>query len=185
MFDRLGTVPALRIDGERIQSNREIARYLERLRPEPPLFPSEPKQRATVEEAEAWGDDVFQMAARRLTFMAVLHGRDGVIDRGNDGRLGPLLWRNETVRSVNSRFAGRVTFAANATGEAELLALLPDMLDRVDGWVETGVLNGEQLNAADFMIAPSLALLDYRPDLREEIDGRPAAGLMNRLLPAP
>src|SRR4051812_33934056 len=49
------TVPALKLDGRRIQGTREIARELERLRPEPPLFPSEPARRALVEEAERWG----------------------------------------------------------------------------------------------------------------------------------
>ena len=39
--DRLGTVPALLLDGQRIQTNIAIARYLERTRPEPPLYPGE------------------------------------------------------------------------------------------------------------------------------------------------
>src|SRR5688500_17302001 len=94
--DRLGTVPALKLDGERVQSKREIARLLDRHHPEPPLFPAEPERRRAVEEAEEWGDEVLQMIARRLTLMAVLRGRDGLIDRGGDGRLGPLLWRNDT-----------------------------------------------------------------------------------------
>ena len=59
------------------------------------------------------------------------------------------------------------------------------MLDRVDGWIEAGVLNGEELNAADFMIAPSLALLSYRPDVRQEIEQRRAIELLDRLLPEP
>src|SRR5438876_9173477 len=49
--DRLGTVPALRIDGQRVQTNREIARFLDRLRPDPPLFPVEADRRRAVEEA--------------------------------------------------------------------------------------------------------------------------------------
>ncbi len=35
------TVPVLTIDGRRIQGSRAISRELERLRPEPPLFPSD------------------------------------------------------------------------------------------------------------------------------------------------
>ena len=62
---------------------------------------------------------------------------------------------------------------------------LPAMLDRIDGWIESGVLDGEELNAADFVIAPSLALLTYRRDLRPEIERRPAIGLIDRLLPEP
>jgi hypothetical protein len=59
------------------------------------------------------------------------------------------------------------------------------MLDRIDEWIEAGVLNGPELNAADFMIAPSLALLCYRRDLRPDIERRLAIQLVERLLPAP
>ena len=40
------TVPALKIDGEKFQGSRPIARELERLRPEPALFPADPAKRA-------------------------------------------------------------------------------------------------------------------------------------------
>src|ERR671911_3129468 len=51
------TVPALKIDSNKIQGSRQIARELERLRPKPPLFPADPEQRAAVEEAERLGDE--------------------------------------------------------------------------------------------------------------------------------
>ena len=35
------------------------------------------------------------------------------------------------------------------------------------------------------MIAPSLALMLYRPDMRALFDGRPALALVDRLLPEP
>ncbi len=51
-----------------MQGSRAIARELDRLVPEPPLFPADPDARATVEEAELWGDEVLQSAARRLAW---------------------------------------------------------------------------------------------------------------------
>jgi len=184
-LDRLGTVPSLRFGERRIQTNREIARFLERVQPEPPLFPSEEGQRRAVEDAERWGDDVLQMAARRIALAATLRGLDAFHDRGGSGRLGPLMSEHETVRVIASRVSARFGFQASADSERELLAELPAMLDEVDGLIDAGVLGGERLNAADMMIAPSLALLAYRRDLRPEIERRPAGALLDRLLPEP
>lgn len=58
------------------------------------------------------------------------------------------------------------------------------MLDRVDGWVESGVLNGPEPNAADFQTAPSLCLLNDRLDLVQPVRSRPSWGLVERLIPA-
>src|SRR5688500_15652404 len=54
--DRLGTVPALAADDERISTNHAIARFLDERHPEPPLFPPDAAQRAAVEEAERWAN---------------------------------------------------------------------------------------------------------------------------------
>jgi glutathione S-transferase len=184
LLDRGGTVPALRLGEERVQTNHNIARFLDRLQGEPPLLPVDPERRAAVEEAERWGDEVLQMAARRIVLAASAHGLDAFRDRANRGRLGPLLSANEARRTMSSRGA-RVTFRVSRGKEAELLATLPPMLDRIDGWIEAGVLGGEELNVADFMIVPSLALLSYRVDLRPVIAERAAGGLLERVLPEP
>jgi glutathione S-transferase len=184
LLDRIGTVPALSFGGQKVQTNREIARFLERVRPEPPLFPEDPAQREAVEEAECWGDEVLQMAARRIVLAAAVHGPDTFPGRGGRGRLGPLMSGNETLRLLTSRVAAR-TFHATPGRERELLGQLPSMLDTVDQWIAAGVLNGEQLNAADLMIAPSLALLTYRSDVRPEVEARPLGALVDRVLPEP
>ena len=91
LLDRLGTVPALRYGSQRVQTNRHIARFLDEAEPQPPLFPADAQRRRDVEEAEAWGDEVFQMSARRLGLTGSLDGLDNFRDRGNSGRLGALL----------------------------------------------------------------------------------------------
>ena len=184
-LDRLGTVPALRMGGERVKTNRAIARFLDQHHPAQPLFPQDPDQRSGVEEAERWGDEVFQMTARRLVLAATVRGEDGLIDGGDRGRLGPLLFRSAATRRFASYAFGRVIFAAGPSRERELSLELGNMLDRVDAWIDAGVLGGERLYAADFMIAPSLALLCYRPDARANIERRPALALVDRILPEP
>src|SRR5215212_3447217 len=52
--DRLGTVPALNADGERVSTNHAIARFLDERHADPPLFPADPAERAKVEDAERW-----------------------------------------------------------------------------------------------------------------------------------
>jgi glutathione S-transferase len=185
MADRFGTVPVLAIDGRQVKTNNEIARFLDELQPDPPLFPAGAEHRRAVEEAQSWGDDVFQMVARRLALAASLHGPDAMVNRGDAGRLGPLLWRSQTVRRAGTRMLAHMVFRANKHAETDLMAALPGHLDRIDAWAAEGMLNGDELYAADFMIAPSLALLLYRRDLRPEIEGRAAIRLVDRLLPEP
>jgi glutathione S-transferase len=184
-IDRLGTVPSLRIAGERVQTNIAIARRLERLYPQPPLFPADAGRRAEVEAAERWGDSVLQMAARRIVLAAsAARGLDALSERGARGRLGALLSRSDAVRRLSSRGAG-LTFGVTPEAEVRLLAQLGEHLDRVDRWIEAGVLMSGDATAADMTVAPSLALLAYRTDLAEQIENRPAGALMRWLLPDP
>jgi glutathione S-transferase len=185
LLDRMGTVPALRYGAERVQTNLRIARFLDDVQPDPPLYPADAQRRDAVQEAQAWGDEVFQMAARRVGLTGSLNGLDNFRDRGNSGRLGALLSRSETLRVLGARGVTSVAFKTNAQAEDEILESLPPQLDRIDAWIGEGVLNGEQLNAADYMIAPSIALIAYRLDLRAEIEARPAGALAERVLPEP
>jgi glutathione S-transferase len=183
VLDRLGTVPALALGDARVQTNRRIARFLDELVPDPPLFPTEAAARADVEEAEAWGDEVLQMAARRIVLAAAARGLGELHDHAASGRLGALLAHGELVRFVDGWVAGRIAFRASAARERALLTELPAMLDRVDGWIERGVLGAPALTAADYMIVPSVALLSYRDDLRADIEARPVGALLDRVLP--
>jgi glutathione S-transferase len=184
-MDRLGTVPALRYEDRRVQTNREMIRFLEEIRPEPPLYPSDPSRRRAVEEAVLWGDETLQMAARRTVMAAAGLSLDGMYERGARGRLGPLLAGHDVTRLLMNAVASRTAFRAGTGRSDELVAELPPMLDRIDDWIADGTLGAEQLNAADLMIAPSLALLDYRLDLRDQLRARPSYSLLERVLPEP
>src|SRR3954451_20247340 len=65
------TVPALKLDGRKIQGSVQISRALEELEPDPPLFPA--NRRAAVEEAEAWGDRELQPLPRRFFRWGAAH----------------------------------------------------------------------------------------------------------------
>ena len=118
------------------------------------------------------------MVARRLVLAAGSEGRDGLVNRGDDGRFGPAAVPESADEAGFAthgiaRFFGVDTAAALTSSRSAL----PGMLDRIDGWIESGVLNGDELNAADFMIAPSLALLTYAAisDRRSSDDRRSAS----------
>ncbi|MFL5912238.1 MAG: glutathione S-transferase family protein [Gaiellaceae bacterium] len=183
--DRLGTVPALAANGRRISTNHGIARFLDDNHPEPPLFPADAEQRAAVEAAERWANETLQMAARRIPGVALVRDPAQLSRLSGDGRMGYLLYKRRLARRVIAPRILRGMFATDPASDPELLAELTQMLDRIDAWIADGALNGEQLNAADFMVAPSLALILYRPDVRHLFEGRPALNLVDRLLPDP
>jgi glutathione S-transferase len=182
------TVPALRLDGRRIQGSRAISAALEELRPEPPLFPTEPAQRREVEEAERWGDEVLQPAARRIEVWELRRDRSMVSTQLADARRiqGARLPIAPRLAAATSgptlAWYARLIGATDEAVRADLLAL-SGMLDRIDAWISTGLLGGTQPNAADFQIAPSLSLLMTVDELRPRLESRPAGRLALRVVP--
>ena len=176
------TVPALKLDGRRIQGSLRIARELDRTRPEPPLFPGDPERRTAVEEAERWGDEVLQGSTRRILWNAIRRDRSSIGTYARGARLGiPIRLATKTAAPI---IAGSVRF--NRAGDENVradLAALPGALERIDDWIAEGVLGGESPSAADFQIATSLRLMITLDDLRTAIETRPAGELAMRIVP--
>lgn len=176
------TVPALKLDGDKVQGSRQIARELERLRPEPPLFPSDPEQRKAVEEAERFGDEELQHPIRQILWWGMKKDRAPLRSYSEGARLGApiglLVKTAAPIVALSARFN-----EADDENARQALEKLPAMLDKVDAWVASGVLGGEQPNAADFQIAPSIGLAMTLDDLRPAIENRPAGALAKRLVP--
>lgn len=170
------TVPAIKLDGTRVQTNRRIARFLDELEPDPPLVPAE--RAREVELAERFNDANLQTLTRRLLLAA---GRRDP-SCGADGRLGPVLAYSNWRRRLAANMAYRYFGVSDEIERLDLIAL-PGVLDHVDSLVEAGTLNAAELTAADFEIAPSLALGGYRQDVREQFESRPSWKLVERLLP--
>jgi glutathione S-transferase len=184
--DRLATVPGLAAGHRRISTNHGIARFLDERHPDPPLLPDDPAERRAVEEAERWANETFQMAARRIVLAWTVRDPEGSSRAGARGRMGYLLYKRRRARRVVTPWIGRNAFnAAGAATEAELMAELPAQLDHIDALIRDGVLGGAQPNVADLMVAPSLAIVLYRPDVMPLFRGRPALELVDRLLPEP
>jgi len=176
------TVPAMKIDGRKVQGSRAIARELDRLRPEPPFFPADPELRAKVEEAERFGDEELQHPVRQMIWWALRKDKAPLRSYSEGAKLGiPTGLAVATAGPILAATA----YYNEATDEnvRRGLAELPGFLDRIDTWIEAGVLDGEQLNVADYQIAPSLRLAMTLQDLRPAIDTRPAGKFARRVIP--
>jgi hypothetical protein len=149
---------------------------LDEMVPERPLVPED----AAGLEAEAWADDVLQQWARRMVAAAGARNPDSLAGRGADGRLGVLLTRHELPRRTVAR-AVLMVFGATRERQRQDVERTGEILDRVDAWIEEGVLNGAELRSPDFAVASSLALLEYIVALQPELRRRPAIELLDRV----
>jgi glutathione S-transferase len=165
-----GTVPGLTLHGA-------ILERLERLSPDPPLYP-EPIA-AAVHDAERWGDEELQDLGRRLPWGA-LHFRPEAM--GTFGGAAPL-------DPAGTDYAIRVLRAMwkyhriSATQLSEDLAGLPAKLDHVDALARDGIVLGDRPNAADLQIGATLRVLLTVGDLRPLLTDRPAEELALRWFP--
>jgi glutathione S-transferase len=176
---RGGTVPALRIDGRRIQGSLRISRALDRLQPEPALFPAEGRE--AIEEAEFWGERDFQPVPRRIYRWGL--GRRADLRRGL-AEISPLpgAGLQAIANQPLARLFAAMIGADDATVERDV-SELPRKLDHVDGLIAAGVIGTGEPNAADFQISPTVRVLLSFADLRPLIEGRPAEAMARRLIP--
>jgi glutathione S-transferase len=175
------TVPAMKLDGKRVQGSMEIGRELDRIQPDPALYPADPELRAKVEEAEAWGDE-FQQKPRRFSWWGFKQDRPPMASYAEGARLGVPVGLAVKTGGPLVAAAARLNQANDAQVSADLASLRAD-LDRIDAWIADGVLGGPQPNAADYQLAPSLRLLMSFDDLRPFIESRPCGEMANRVLP--
>ena len=172
------TVPALVLDGRRLQTTKVIARALDARTPEPRLVPADPR----VEEIETWCDGDFQQIGRRLVYWALLRHREAVAGYLEGAR---LIMPRFMVTPLAPAVIHILARHHKARDEAvrQDLAALPGLLDRIDGWIADGLLGGTEPNVADYQVATSLALLMSLDDLRPAIEARPAGRLALRIAP--
>lgn len=189
---RRGTVPAMKVDGKRVQGSRQIARALERRWPSPALFPGDPEQRARVEEAERWGEQRLQPIPRRIFRYGVASNPDlrrWVLEQQSlpssdliSRAIVPVVRYYANTPELDGRSGGE-------DGVRDSLAELPALLDHVDELLADGTLSTNPPNAATLQILSAVRTLGVFSDLREVFAERPSLsasweiGLSPRELP--
>ncbi len=142
------TVPALVIDGRKVQGTLAIARELDRIAPEVGLFPRDPERRREVEAAERLGHDELQPIARRVFRWAAAR------DNGVRAWMAQYVVGTPAPRVAGyvfkpvMMFFSRVVSKADAARVCEDFGRLPSLLDRVDAFLADGTIGGESPNAA-------------------------------------
>jgi glutathione S-transferase len=177
------TVPALVVDGRRVQGSLAIARELHRLAPDAGLFPRDPERRRAVEDAERFGHDELQSVARRVFRWAGMHDNAvrAWMARHVVGVPAPAL-AGYAFKPVMA-FFGRVVSKAGSAQVRQDLARLPGLLDRADALLEEATIGADEPNAADLQILTSIRLLIAHEDLRPFVAARPCGQAALRLIP--
>jgi glutathione S-transferase len=176
------TVPALVLDGRRVQTTPRIARLLDQVRPDPRLVPADPERRAQVEAIERWVDGDVQQYCRRLVYWALPRHPQAVSSYLEGSKLILPMFMVKPLAPAIIRILRRDHEATDDAVRADLSAL-PAILDRLDEALADGVIGGDEPNVADFQVACSLALLMTHDDLRDYVAARPAGKLAGRLAP--
>ena len=151
-------MPALKIDGRKVQGSRNISRELDVLQAGAAPVPRRPERRAAVEEAERWGDEVFQQMARTISWWALKrHKSDQTTFLEGAGPMARLGMPSRIAAATSGpilRIAIRLNDSTDETVRKTLAAIGP-ALDHIDRLIEEGVIGGDQPNAADFQIGAS------------------------------
>jgi glutathione S-transferase len=172
-----GTVPGLLIDDEPVHGSIPILERLERLVPDPPLYPEPIADE--VRAAERWGDEELQDLGRRLPWGALMFRPHYMGTFGGGGPLDPK-GTDFAIRFMRSMWKYH---GISAVRLADDLAGLPAKIDHVDALAEQGIVGGEEPTAADFQIAATLRVLLTVGDLRPLMEGRPAEQIARRWFP--
>jgi len=173
-------VPALNLDGRRVQGSLSISRALEEYKPDPPLFPAD--RREAVEEAEAWGEREFQPLPRRFFRWGLRQPglRRWVIENVVKAPAPAVV---SAVMDPQTRYFAHVSRATDENTRAGV-AKLPRLLDHVDELIADGTIGQpDEPTAADFQIASTIAVLRVFADIRPMLEGRPGTALAKRLFP--
>jgi len=155
------TMPVLRIDGENVGDSTAIIAALEARYPDPPLYPSDPEDRARALELEDWFDENLGPHARLLPFYELIQEPDLFAEIAAESVPGPLGKAKPVVgayaRAYTSiRWGAGDGEAADRAREAIVVAL-----DKLEAELERG--EGEFLVGDSFSVADLAAASLFYP----------------------
>ena len=119
---------------------------------------------------------MFQSVPRRLIYAAFLRRPRAMESYATEAKLplSPVLLR--PAMPLTARLGALKNQSNDEAARADI-AGLPGQLARIDGWIEEGIIGGEQPNAADLQIGATVRLLMTIGDVRSLVEDRPASRL--------
>ena len=167
---RIGKVPALDIDGRLICDSTDIALELERLYPEPSLFPAGRRARALCQALEDWADESLYWQGIYFQWVEP-RGRAMVpraFGRSPLGRAGMIYYGRLLRRQLRGQGTGRKP-AEHVRADLERnLAVLESLLEGRQALVD------DQLRLCDFAAAAQLLYISRTPLGGEALEERGA-----------
>ncbi len=179
-------LPVLELDGRRIGDSTAIIGALEAYRPDPPLYPEDPAERARALELEDFFDEQLAPALRRYVWQHTLGDTAAVVEtliprasarrKQAFGRLLPVM-----------RPVVRKDYGVNDEAAIRAVEQIRAAMDRVEQEMQpSGYLVGERFSVADLagaaLFTPVLAPAErpYAPatvtpgvqELRDELEAR-------------
>jgi glutathione S-transferase len=148
------TMPILQIDGETIGDSTAIIAALEARYPDPPLYPSDPEERARALELEDWFDENLGPHARLLPFYELIQEPDLFAEVAAESVPGPL-GKAKPVVGAYARAYTSIRWGANNEEDADRAREgIVAALDKIEAELGEGeFLVGDSFTVADLTAA--------------------------------
>ncbi len=175
------TFPILRINGTTFGDSSSIIAELERLHPQPPLYPDDAAEKARALELEEYFDENLGPAIRRFGWHHLTQNPE-LVGKAVAEDLPPALAGNDMARSGAVRFASgfvRLRYGAGGADGAEQARLkVIESLDRLEAELAKGdgeFLVGERFSVADLTAASLFYPLVAPPEGPRRVERPPAS----------
>ncbi|MDX1496554.1 MAG: glutathione S-transferase family protein [Salinisphaeraceae bacterium] len=177
-LSKVGKVPVLEVDGERIQDSTRIVRWLDEHYPKPALYPSSAKQRALVDLWEDWSDELlywYEVHFRANDPKALKEAvRLSCVGRPAAERVAVQATLKLTLNAqLKSQGLGRMS-------KEDIRSSFLGLLDRVETSLQpSGWLVGKSMTVADIAVGSQFLEVERTSDsMRPELWKRPKLAAM-------